>query len=73
MRCVVESATTKTRVLEFECKEKLGVVDRLDFEEAGGGLDDENALGVASQGLEHDSPESLVASVSEGNSLLRFD
>ena len=37
--CVVELATTKTRVLEFECEEKLHVVDDLVFEETGGGLD----------------------------------
>ena len=47
-RCVVEFATTKTRVLEFECEEKLVVVDGLAFGEVGGSLDDEDALGVAS-------------------------
>ena len=54
-------------------QEKLVVIDGLGFEEADGDLDDEDALGVAPRGLEHDTSESLVASASEGNSLLRFD
>ena len=71
--CVVEFTPTDSSVGEFESANKLVVVDGLIFEKAGGCLDDEDALRIASQSLEHDAPESVVACVGKRDGLLRCD
>ena len=64
---LVEFATADSRGLKRKSTEKLVIVDGLIFDVAGGRLDDEYAKRIGVQGLEHDAPDGLVASVSKRN------
>ena len=73
VRSVVELAARETRGLEFKGTKKLVVIDRLMFNEAPWSLHEEYAARVDAQRLEHDTPDCLVASVSEGNCSRNID